>query len=72
MQVSSQHMQLCMPFTNLSVIHCSTDFNSYGPKTIAKTTAHRHNGRLSAPTDPGLGVTPLYDVLGKPVFEIAA
>jgi L-alanine-DL-glutamate epimerase-like enolase superfamily enzyme len=48
----------------------STDFNSYGPKTIATTTAHRKGGRLSAPHEPGLGVELCYDVIGKPVFEI--
>mmetsp|Transcript_31500 Transcript_31500/g.32050 ORF Transcript_31500/g.32050 Transcript_31500/m.32050 type:complete len:80 (+) Transcript_31500:272-511(+) len=49
---------------------CSTDFNSYGPVEMALTTAHRHNGRLAAPTSPGLGVVPRFDVLGSPVLEI--
>jgi L-alanine-DL-glutamate epimerase-like enolase superfamily enzyme len=41
--------------TDPKFLFCSTDFNSYGPVTIAKTTAHRINGRLSAPVEPGLG-----------------
>ncbi len=48
----------------------STDFNSYGPRVIAKTSAHRRNGRLAAPLEPGLGVEPDFEILGKPVFEI--
>ncbi len=51
---------------------CSTDFNSYGPKAIAKTTAVRQGGRMSAPSkEPGLGVIPVYEALGKPVFELS-
>ena len=38
--------------------------------TIANTTAHRHNGRMAAPTEPGLGVEPLYGVLGEPVLDL--
>lgn len=51
-------------------LFCSTDFNSYGPVTIADTTAQRKEGRLAAPITPGLGVVPRYEVLGKPVFTI--
>lgn len=46
----------------------STDFNSYGPVSIADTTAHRIQGRLAAPIAPGLGVTVKHDVLKAPVF----
>lgn len=56
--------------TPTKLLFCSTDFNSYGPAEIAKTTAHRRNGRLAAPTEPGLGVEPCYDVLGLPVIDI--
>mmetsp|Transcript_55091 Transcript_55091/g.96461 ORF Transcript_55091/g.96461 Transcript_55091/m.96461 type:complete len:391 (-) Transcript_55091:127-1299(-) len=49
-------------------LFCSTDFNSYGPVSIAETTAQRCNGRLAAPIEPGLGVTPRPEVLGEPVF----
>jgi hypothetical protein len=47
----------------------STDFNSYGPVSIADTTAQRRQGRMAAPTAPGLGVTPREGVLGTPVFQ---
>ena len=50
----------------------STDFNSYGPVSIAETTAQRRNGRLAAPIEPGLGVTPRPEVLGAPVFVYPA
>ena len=56
--------------THPKFLFCSTDFNSYGPVTIATTTAHRNNGRLSAPTEPGLGVEPIMHALGKPVIDI--
>lgn len=49
---------------------CSTDFNSYGPVSIAETTAQRKNGYLAAPVEPGLGVKPIYESLGEPVFDI--
>jgi hypothetical protein len=52
-------------------IYCSTDFNSYGPVQIAKTSAQRINGTLAAPTSPGLGVEPIFEVLGSPVIDIA-
>ena len=45
----------------------STDFNSYGTLTTAEGAPKRANGRMSASSRPGLGITPLFDVLGKPV-----
>lgn len=48
----------------------STDFNSYVTRSIASDAPQRVNGRLSASLKPGLGVTPHWDVLGKPVIEI--
>jgi L-alanine-DL-glutamate epimerase-like enolase superfamily enzyme len=53
-----------------NLLFCSTDFNSYGPKEIASTTAHRMGGRLAAPVVPGLGVEPIAQILGEPVFVI--
>lgn len=53
-----------------ALLLCSTDFNSYGPTTIATTSAHRLHGRMSAPTEPGLGVDPLFEVLGAPVVDV--
>jgi L-alanine-DL-glutamate epimerase-like enolase superfamily enzyme len=48
----------------------STDFNSYVTVSIAEGAPQRRQGRLAAPTAPGLGVAPRMDVLGKPVFTI--
>jgi len=50
---------------------CSTDFNSYGPVDIAVTTARNQDGRLAAPTSPGLGVQVMWEVLGDAVFEFS-
>ena len=50
-------------------LFCSTDFNSYGPVVIAETTARRNNGKLCAPKEPGLGVFPVRETLGKPIFK---
>lgn len=51
------------------MLFCATDFNSYGPVTIADTTAVRKGGRMAAPVDPGLGVFPRWDVLGDAVYD---
>ncbi len=50
----------------------STDFNSYGTVSIAEGAPQRKNGRLSASTEPGLGIKPRMDVLGKRVVDISA
>ena len=49
--------------------NCS-DCNSYVTKEIADGAPHRVDGRMSAPTAPGLGVSPRMDVLGEPVLVI--
>jgi cis-L-3-hydroxyproline dehydratase len=56
--------------TPTDFLFTSTDFNSYVKKSIADGAPQRVHGRMSAPTAPGLGVTPRYDVLGKPVLEV--
>merc|ERR1712216_757360 len=56
--------------TPSDLLLCSTDFNSYGPVTLARTTAHRRNGKLAAPMEPGLGVEAISSVLGDPVVDI--
>jgi cis-L-3-hydroxyproline dehydratase len=53
-----------------NLLFCSTDFNSYGPKKIAETSAVRKNGRLAAPLEPGLGVEPIMSELGSPVIDV--
>jgi L-alanine-DL-glutamate epimerase-like enolase superfamily enzyme len=50
----------------------STDFNSYVTVSLAEGAPKRVNGRMSAGTKPGLGITPRMDVLGKPVLDIKA
>src|SRR6516162_4122640 len=49
----------------------ATDFNSYVTVSIAEGAPKRVNGHMAASTRPGLGVTPRWDVLGKPVVEVA-
>jgi L-alanine-DL-glutamate epimerase-like enolase superfamily enzyme len=48
----------------------ATDFNSYVTVSIADGAPKRVNGRMAAPTAPGLGVTPRWDVLGPPAVEV--
>ena len=49
----------------------ATDFNSYGTRRIADGAPQRADGRMTAPTGPGLGVTPLLAEFGAPVLTIA-
>jgi L-alanine-DL-glutamate epimerase-like enolase superfamily enzyme len=48
----------------------TTDFNSYVTISTADGAPHRINGRMSASTRPGLGITPKMNMLGKPVLTI--
>jgi L-alanine-DL-glutamate epimerase-like enolase superfamily enzyme len=48
----------------------ATDFNSYVTVGIADGAPKRSNGRMAAPTSPGLGCSPRMGVLGKPVVEV--
>lgn len=48
----------------------STDFNSYVTVSTADGAPRRENGRMAAPTAPGLGIEPKMEVLGEPLFEI--
>lgn len=47
----------------------ATDFNSYVTVAFADGAPRRDHGRLAASCEPGLGVRPRMDVLGKPVGE---
>jgi len=47
----------------------ATDFNSYVTVAFAEGAPQRKQGRLAASREPGLGVRPMMDVLGKPVQE---
>jgi L-alanine-DL-glutamate epimerase-like enolase superfamily enzyme len=57
--------------TPTEFLFSSTDFNSYVSVSIADDAPRRREGRLAAPTAPGLGVTPRPEVLGAPVLDIA-
>jgi L-alanine-DL-glutamate epimerase-like enolase superfamily enzyme len=48
----------------------ATDFNSYVTVSNAEGAPQRAAGRLAASGEPGLGVTPRWDVLCEPVFSV--
>ena len=47
----------------------ATDFNSYVSVQNATGAPQRVSGHMVASDDPGLGITPAMDALGKPVAE---
>ena len=53
-----------------SYLFTTTDFNSYVTVSIAEGAPQRQNGRMATGKAPGLGITPRWDVLGKPLFSI--
>jgi L-alanine-DL-glutamate epimerase-like enolase superfamily enzyme len=53
------------------LLFTATDFNSYVTRSIAAGAPERVHGRMAAPTAPGLGVTPRFEVLGKPVVDVS-
>ena len=55
--------------TPTAYLFTCTDFNSYVTTSIADGAPRRVNGRMAAPTEPGLGVRPKLDVLGDPVWS---
>jgi L-alanine-DL-glutamate epimerase-like enolase superfamily enzyme len=56
--------------TPTELLFTSTDFNSYVTVSTADGAPARVNGRMAAPTNPGLGIEPKMDVLGKPVLVV--
>ncbi|MBS1726708.1 MAG: mandelate racemase/muconate lactonizing enzyme family protein [Armatimonadetes bacterium] len=48
----------------------STDFNSYVTVSIASGAPQRVNGKMKAPSSPGLGIEPRREVIGDPVLEV--
>ncbi len=56
--------------TPTELLFTSTDFNSYVTRSVATGAPRRVDGRMSAPTAPGLGLEVDAAALGKPVFEI--
>lgn len=57
--------------TPTEFLFTATDFNSYVTVSTADGAPQRKNGRMSAPSAPGLGIEPRVDVLGAPVIECA-
>jgi L-alanine-DL-glutamate epimerase-like enolase superfamily enzyme len=53
-----------------ALLFSSTDFNSYVTVSIAEGAPQRMNGRLAASSEPGLGVRPRPEALGRPVIEV--
>ena len=58
--------------TPTELLFTSTDFNSYTTVSTANNAPQRKQGRMKAPQEPGLGITPKLDALGKPVLSIPA
>jgi L-alanine-DL-glutamate epimerase-like enolase superfamily enzyme len=56
--------------TPTECLFTATDFNSYVTVNIAEGAPRRVRGRMAAPTEPGLGITPRWEVLGAPVLEV--
>jgi L-alanine-DL-glutamate epimerase-like enolase superfamily enzyme len=56
--------------TPTEFLFTATDFNSYVTVPIADGAPRRVNGRMAAPTAPGLGVRPKPEVLGRPVVDV--
>ena len=52
------------------LLFTSTDFNSYVTVSSAEGAPQRKNGRMSASTEPGLGVKLKEEVIGDPVFVV--
>jgi L-alanine-DL-glutamate epimerase-like enolase superfamily enzyme len=48
----------------------ATDFNSYVTVAFADNAPQRNRGRMSASQEPGLGIKPRMEMLGKPVIDI--
>ncbi len=46
----------------------STDFNSYTPVIVANGAPKRVNGYMKASTNHGLGIEPILEVLGEPIY----
>jgi hypothetical protein len=48
----------------------TTDFNSYVSVSVAEGAPWGCDGRMSASLEPGLGVVPRMEVLGRPVLRV--
>jgi cis-L-3-hydroxyproline dehydratase len=54
-----------------AALFSSSDLNSYNTVSTAEGTPERTNGRLAAPTGPGLGIRPRADILRQPILSIS-
>ncbi|MDA0282232.1 MAG: mandelate racemase/muconate lactonizing enzyme family protein [Planctomycetota bacterium] len=57
--------------TPTEFLFTSTDFNSYVTVSNAEGAPQRINGRMSASTEPGLGVQPRFEILGSPLVDVS-
>ncbi len=57
--------------TPTDYLFSSTDFNSYGPRSIADGAPRRKNGRLAASLTPGLGIVPKLNEFGAPAVDVS-
>ena len=57
--------------TPTDFLFTATDFNSYVTVSTAAGAPQRMNGRMAASMEPGLGITPRWDVLGDPVLAVS-
>jgi cis-L-3-hydroxyproline dehydratase len=57
--------------TPVELRFAATDFNSYVTVSTAEGAPKRVDGKMKASAEPGLGVRPRMDVLGKAVMELA-
>ena len=58
--------------TPTEYLFTSADFNSYVTTSIADGAPQRVNGRMSASLEPGLGISPKFDILGDPVWSCSS
>jgi len=56
--------------TPTELLFTATDFNSYVTVDVADGAPQRENGRMKAPTAPGLGIQPRLEMLGDPILDI--
>jgi L-alanine-DL-glutamate epimerase-like enolase superfamily enzyme len=56
--------------TPTEFLFTTTDFNSYVTVSTAAGAPQRKDGRMAAPSGPGMGIKPMMDVLGAPVVQI--
>jgi L-alanine-DL-glutamate epimerase-like enolase superfamily enzyme len=56
--------------TPTEFLFTTTDFNSYVTVSPAEGAPRRIEGRMAASTDPGLGIRPRLEVLGKPIIVV--